>query len=302
MDRPHKPCISVIIPHLNEPIDLQRCLASLGDQIACPPFEVIVVDNGSRELPTTICEDVRLESESIPGPGPARNRGACVAKAPILAFIDADCIADSRWLSELSQFFVRNPLIDYVAGDIRIARRKPDAATALEAYEEIYSYRVPLYVQRHHFATAGNMAVRTKTFREVGPFGGIDMMEDDDWGRRAKASGVKIAFVPQARVYTPSCKSYPELIRRWDRHIAHAFRDVDQEPMPRARWILRSLAIAISPPAEIVRIARSNRIAGPRQRLGAFAYLTRVRLYRARKMLNLALGRESWSVKRWNRE
>jgi cellulose synthase/poly-beta-1,6-N-acetylglucosamine synthase-like glycosyltransferase len=302
MDSSHNPCISVIIPHLNEPNDLQRCLASLAAQAESLPFEVIVVDNGSRELPTAICEGVRLESESIPGPGPARNRGASVAKAPILAFIDADCIADSRWLSELNRFFARNPLVDYVAGDIRIARREPDAATTLEAYEEIYSYRVSLYVRRDHFATTGNMAVRTKTFRQVGPFGGIDMMEDNDWGQRAKACGVKLAFVPQARVYTPSCKSYPELIRRWDRHIAHAFKDVGRQPMVRARWILRSLAIALSPPAEIVRIARSSRISGPRQRLGALAYLTRVRLYRARKMLRLALRKEGRSLTWWNRD
>ena len=37
--------ISVIIPHLNQPEMLARCLASLGDGTR-PPDEIIVVDNG----------------------------------------------------------------------------------------------------------------------------------------------------------------------------------------------------------------------------------------------------------------
>mgnify|MGYP002529872914 CR=1 FL=1 len=87
------PRLSIVIPHLNEPDSLQRCLAALNAQRNPNiPFEIIVVDNGSRIPPRAACAavpGVRLERESIPGPGPARNRGAAVANADLLAFIDA---------------------------------------------------------------------------------------------------------------------------------------------------------------------------------------------------------------------
>src|SRR5690606_14910324 len=87
------PRVSVILPHLNEP-DLLACLRSLDQQrIDAPPFEIIVVDNGSTVLPertVSLVAGARLLYQPIPGPGPARNLGALNAKAPLLLFIDAD--------------------------------------------------------------------------------------------------------------------------------------------------------------------------------------------------------------------
>ena len=83
--------VSVIIPHLNQPAFLTRCLASLAAQQGAPAFEVIVVDNGSKTLPeaqVAAFETARLMVEDTPGPGPARNRGVGAAKGEILAFID----------------------------------------------------------------------------------------------------------------------------------------------------------------------------------------------------------------------
>jgi glycosyltransferase involved in cell wall biosynthesis len=143
MSTPSPPSISVVIPHLNEPVELHRCLTSLEAQkIAGILFEVIVVDNGSRELPVAVCsefEGVRLGQERAPGPGPARSHGAGLARAPIISFIDADCVADTDWIPNIVRFFDQNPDVDFVAGDIRVARADPRHATAFEAYESIFS-------------------------------------------------------------------------------------------------------------------------------------------------------------------
>jgi cellulose synthase/poly-beta-1,6-N-acetylglucosamine synthase-like glycosyltransferase len=299
-----RPLVSVIIPHLNEPDDLRRCLDSLEKQKADGiPFEVIVVDNGSRELPTEVCAGVGLESEPCPGPGLARNRGAGVAQAEILAFIDADCVAETGWVRGIVEFFDRHPDVDCIAGDIRVARADPNRPTAIEAYEGIFSYRVKLYVERQHFATTGNMAVRRTTFQAVGPFGGIAMMEDNDWGQRATAKGFRIAYAPKVRVSTQPCRTFAELTRRWDRHIAHAFNQSARHPVAIGKWIARSLMIAASPAGEIVRIVLSDKVSSPRERWLALVCLTRVRLYRARKMLALALTGDSTPlVAKWNRD
>lgn len=301
------PRLSIVIPHLNEPEDLRRCLLSLeaqrNDGI---PFEIIVADNGSTKRPEAVCAaftDVRLETETIPGPGPARNKGAAAARAEMLAFIDADCVAEAGWVRAIVDFFDRHPETDFLGGDIRILPANPDRLTSIEAYESVYSYRAQRYVEEYGFAATGNMAVRAQVFQVAGPFGGIGSMEDTEWGQRATARGFRIAYLPQALVRTPSCKSFAELARRWDRHVAHEFRNVKESGKGLLRWMISGAIIAASPAGEAIRLMRTDRLSGLRERWAAFTCLTRVRLYRARRMFGLALHDNAAAlVDSWNRE
>ena len=300
------PKVSVVIPHLNEPDDLRACLAALKAQRTDGfGFEIIVVDNGSREMPdfaTTLAPNVRLLRETTPGPGPARNFGVANARASLIAFIDADCLAAPGWLAEIVRHFDANPQTDFAGGDIRI-RPTSGQLTGIECYECIYSYRTQTYVQRLGFAATGNMAVRARVFRAVGPFGGIGTMEDTEWGQRATAMGYGIAYLPNARVYTPSCRSYPELVRRLDRHIAHEFEENRGKSLSSLRWLARAALIAASPAGEVVRVMRSERVQTWRQRMLALGCVTRVRLYRAQRMLGLARsGNAAGMLDVWNRE
>jgi glycosyltransferase involved in cell wall biosynthesis len=300
------PRASVILPHLNEP-DLLACLRSLEQQrLDGIPFEVIVVDNGSAVLPelaVSMVSGVRLVQQAVPGPGPARNLGASEARAPLLLFIDADCIASPHWLSRIVHYFDKHPEVDIVGGDIRIRPADKFRLTAIEAYESVYSYRARFYVEHHGFAATGNMAARASVFREVGPFGGIGTMEDTEWGQRATNMGYRLAYVVGAGVTTPSCRSFAELARRWDRHVAHEFGDLDKSPGAKAGWLLKSLAMALSPVAEVIPILRTDRLEGARERVLALICLTRVRLYRAQKMISLVWHDNASSmVDLWNRE
>ena len=116
--------ISVVVPHFNQGDQLRRCLESLHSQtFDLGKVEIVVVDNGSDVLPSAICAefpDVRLEHEPRPGPGPARNRGVGVSRAPILAFIDADCFADHHWLATIATVF-DDEQVQIIGGDVRIA-------------------------------------------------------------------------------------------------------------------------------------------------------------------------------------
>ncbi|MET3926539.1 glycosyltransferase family A protein [Devosia sp. 2618] len=301
-----RPSVSIIIPNLNEP-DLLVCLRALDVQrIHGIPFEILVVDNGSREMPemaVSLVSGARLLRETTPGPGPARNLGVAQARAPILAFIDADCVASPNWLRVIVEYFDEHPEVDFIGGDIRIRPANADRLTAVEAYENVYSYRARSYVEQYGFAASGNMAVRAEVFHSVGPFGGIGTMEDTEWGQRATAAGYQIGYLEGARVYTPSCNSFPELARRWDRHVAHEFRHVGHKPLALAKWIGKSVAMAGSPVFETIRIWRSDRANGTRERLLALSCVTRIRLYRARRMLGLAWHHNTAGmVDMWNRE
>src|SRR5438046_2208362 len=105
--------ISVIIPHLNQPGELEACLCSLDAQsLDRSSFEIIVVDNGSPDPPREVVArylGARLLYESQPGPGPARNNGVRSASGDVFAFIDADCRAHPDWLRGALQTLQSSP-------------------------------------------------------------------------------------------------------------------------------------------------------------------------------------------------
>ena len=294
--------ISVIIPHLNQPEFLARCLASLASGTRVPD-EVIVVDNGSTQVPDAICAahpDVTLLSEPTPGPGPARNRGIAAARGDILAFIDADCLADPGWLAAAEAAMAR-PDAQILGGDVRIAYADPARLTMLEAYESEYAYRMDRYIAQEGFTGTGNLVIRPDIFADVGPFAGLDVAEDRDWGQRATAKGYSIAYVPEMRVYHPARQDFAGLKAKWDRQTAHDYVKA-RSGGGRLKWLMKTAAMGVSPLAEVPRILRSDRMSGLRSRALALAALTRIRLYRARVMIGLTLRGNAEALSgRWNR-
>lgn len=304
IDPPAKhPRISVVIPHLNQPGFLDRCLASVAAG-SRKPDELIVVDNGSHVLPQSICDTygAKLLTETEPGPGPARNCGVSASSGNILAFIDADCLADPGWLAAAEAAMV-DPTATILGGDVRIALANPARVTAIEAYECLYAYRMDRYIAREGFTGTGNLVVRQGVLKDVGPFAGIGVAEDTDWGQRATAKGYRIRFVPEMRAYHPARASFGELAQKWDRQVAHEYGRACNRPGGRLRFALKTLAMVPSPLAEIPAVLTTDRLAGARARALAFACLVRIRLHRAKVMARLLFsgGPERLSG-RWNRD
>lgn len=298
-----QPAISIIIPHLNQPDFLARCLASLLAQTDTPDFEILVVDNGSASLPEEVCAvdpRVRLFSQPVPGPGPARNLGAAKASAPILAFIDADCTAEPGWLARITATFAADPDKAILGGDVFIAREGA-RATLLEAYESVYAYRMKEYIAKQGFTGTGNLAVRAAVMAEVGEFAGIGIAEDRDWGQRATAMGHATHYVDGMVVYHPARKTFQEMREKWARHVAHDCEEIRSKSGWQMRWIARAALVAGSPLGEIAYILRSPRISGLRERALAFWGVIRVRMYRARLMLGFLFSDPTEASGAWNR-
>jgi glycosyltransferase involved in cell wall biosynthesis len=297
-----QPLVSVIIPHLNQPNGLEACLNSLDFQtIERSVFEVIVVDNGSTLLPEAVIErhpGTFLLQELKPGPGLARNRGIEAASADILAFIDADCRAHPDWLRSGLRALQLSPQWTILGGDIQICRKSKTTITALEAYESVFAYRFKLYIEQHGFSGTGNLVVRRSDFDRVGPFCGIDVAEDIDWGQRARAAGYSFRYVPEMIVLHPARQSLRELFVKWDRHIQHAVNTGGKSAMWKAGWVARAFAILISPAADWTKVIASDRINGVSARVEAIFVLVAVRAYRAYKMISLLISSKGVV---WNR-
>ena len=181
---------------------------------------------------------------------------------------------------------------------MQIWRDEQASYTAIEAYECIYAYRFELYIRKHSYSGTGNLIVRSQDFLHVGPFAGIQVAEDADWGRRAVAAGCTFKYVPNAIVYHPARRSLSELFVKWDRHLQHAVNISNRNLLWKLRWVGRAFAVLVSPIVEVPTIVFSDRINGVECRLKALSVLTAVRLYRFWKMLLLMKSNESIA---WNR-
>jgi len=158
-----------------------------------------------------------------------------------------------------------------------------------------------LYIRDQGFTGTGNLAVRREVLDEVGPFAGIEVAEDRDWGRRARAGGHGIVYVPEMRVWHPAREDFAGLEAKWARQIGHDRAQV-HGAAAEAKWIAKALALAVSPAWAWIRVARSDRISGPRERLLAWLALARVRAFRGGLMLRVVLGADASARSRaWNR-
>jgi glycosyltransferase involved in cell wall biosynthesis len=294
--------ISVIIPHLNQPDALEACLRSLDAQtLPRHSFEIIVVDNGSTVPPTDVVArhpGVSLLHEQKPGPGPARNAGATIAKGEMLAFIDADCRAHPNWLHTIVQWSRSSPPDTVLGGDVRIWTAENGNLNAIAAYETVFAYRFKLYIERHGYSGTGNMAVPRRAFDRIGPFAGIDVAEDMEWGQRALRAGFRFRYIPEMIVFHPARSSLRELYAKWDRQIAHYRNMAEGNPAWQLRWIVQALLVLASLAPGAVTILTSDRLHGGSARLKAIAVLCAVRVHRAMTMLSHLGGRRAMA---WNR-
>ena len=299
------PRVSVVIPHLNQMAALQLCLQSvLGQQIGDGAIEVIVVDNGSRtslDPVAAVFPQVRFLSEPQPGPGLARNRGVAASRAPVLAFIDADCRAETGWLAEALATIEPDPHRRVVGGDVRVPFADAARPSAIEAYEAVFSYRQRLHIEAHGYSGTGNLAMGRPVFDAVGPFGGIDTAEDMDWGNRAAARGYVTRYVAAMVIYHPARPDFAELATKWRRHIRHAWNDDQAAGRSRARWLVRAVAVLASAAAHLPKMLASDRVPTLGGRLRGATMLMRIRWFRAREMVRTAFAPPESGALFWNR-
>lgn len=221
--------ISTIIVNYNSGKFLQSCVDSL---LNCPlGIEIIVVDNASTDesldaLPSLPCIQIIKNSANV-GFAAACNRGARVASAPFLLFLNPDCSFKSGALSGLLEAMrmdervgmagaflanmdgteqaggrraVPTPWRSFVRafGLVHFSNRWP------RLFYDFHLHKQPLPKQPIEVEAISGacMMVRRDAMQNVGAWdeGYFLHCEDLDWCMRFRQQGWKIIFVPSAQI------------------------------------------------------------------------------------------------------
>jgi GT2 family glycosyltransferase len=202
-DRRATPKVSVVVCAYNAAATLDECLTSL-EELAYPDFEVIVVNDGSRDHTSDIARQhpsCRVLDVDHGGLSRARNAGLAVATGDIVAYTDADVRVDPHWLTYLVQPFL-NP---EVAGAGGLSLPPPNSPWLAQCVARAPGgpTHVLLDDRTAEHVPGCNFAVRRETLQAIGGFNPIYLRAGDDvdvcW--RLQATGGRIEFVPAALVW-----------------------------------------------------------------------------------------------------
>jgi GT2 family glycosyltransferase len=197
------PKVSVVVCVYNGERTIDACLASLK-KLNYPNYEVIVVNDGSTDGTRQIAESydyIGLVNQENKGLSEARNVGIRASKGEIIAFTDADCMADPDWLTYLVARFrfsdfgavggpnLSPPDDSMIASCVAVS---PGAPTHVLLDDEVAEH-IP----------GCNMAFRREALEAINGFDPIFRAAGDDvdvcW--RLQNKGYKIGFSPAAVVW-----------------------------------------------------------------------------------------------------
>lgn len=188
-----KPFVSVIVPAYNEEKYIGNCLKSLKNQGYNGKYEIIVVDNASRDKTSKIAKKFadKVVLCKKRGPALARNAGAKFAQGEILIFLDADSIASFNLITELVKAYKRK---DVVGASCYILPLSPKIGDII-----LYSFfnqfiKASIFAKRPQIAGTC-CSYRKKIFEKVHGFNeNLKVYEDYDIiGRISKFGKIKFA-------------------------------------------------------------------------------------------------------------
>jgi glycosyltransferase involved in cell wall biosynthesis len=212
------PLTSIVIIGKNEQDTIESCIMSIFNQ-TYPDFEIIYVDDNSSDdtmvkaqrfkniVPNKNCKRYEVVSASTGYPSKNRNIGSKIAKGTVIAFIDADCIAEPDWLFNLISRLPNESGV--VGGPLTLMHKKNSNITkaidsVLSSFlgsggsAQFYEIKEDSQIAA---VPAGNMAIHKHLLEKLGGFNEkLRYNEDSFLCYTARNLGFKIYFSAKARV------------------------------------------------------------------------------------------------------
>lgn len=221
-ERTEGPDVSVVVATRNRSSLLSACLDGLARQRTAARFEVVVVDNGSRDATAAIVSEraladgrFRLVHEPVAGLSRAKNAGLASARAEIVLFTDDDVVLDERWIDSFVEFLrpargtpvlAGGPVLP-VAHDLGPWPTWVGARTA--DLPRLYHGDARRPLHEHEWLWGANMGARRELLEAIGGFDESlgnsgeqrGTFEDVDLVQRVAACGGECWYLPGAVVH-----------------------------------------------------------------------------------------------------
>lgn len=248
-----EPLISIVIPNKDHETDLRRCIESIQKKSTWRHFEIIVVENNSREQSIL---DYYRELEAFPevrvitydgmfNYSKINNYGVSCAKGDYLLFLNNDTeIITPDWMEQMLMYAQREDVgavgaklyygdhtIQHAGVVIGLGAHRSAGHTHYKMPKEHLGYMGRLcYAQDVTAVTAACLLVKRTVYEEVE---GLDetftiSLNDVDFCLKIRAKGYLNIFTPFAELYHYESKTRGmeegEKLRRYERECAH-FRE-----------------------------------------------------------------------------
>lgn len=216
--------VSVVIPARDAAATLGEQLNALAVQTFEGSWEVIVVDDGSRDDTAEIaqCWEDRfplltvLSSAEPRGSSHARNLGTRAARGRLIAYCDADDVVSDRWVAGLVSALSNSEL---ATGPVNHSKLNPPRVHAMHPQQKLpwrewNGYLAPVI--------GANMAVRREAFDLIGGFDEtLACCEDWDFAFRVQLAGGTLGFCLDAVVHRRLRVGWAYFRRQFEYGIGH---------------------------------------------------------------------------------
>jgi len=226
-DPAYSPSVAVVVPAYNEEKVIVQTIASL---LACDQpdrFEIIVVDDGSKDATYGLARDtfageprVRVYTQPNGGKPAALNFGLAQTQAEIVVALDADTVFTRDTITNLVRHFA-TPRVGAVAGNAKVGNR-----TNLLTWWQALEYITSQNLDRRAFDVLNCITVvpgavgawRRETVARAGGFSGLTLAEDADLTLAIRKLGYAIVYEDEAVAFTEAPDTVRGFVRqrfRW---------------------------------------------------------------------------------------
>ena len=200
--------LSIIVAVYERQDELTELLSSLAKQTNSN-FEIIIVDDGSKNKLDTVCAkfqdqlDIKYYYKTNSGPGKSRNYGMAKANGNYFIFLDSDTIIPSTYIQSVYDELNLN-FVDAFGGP-------DDADESFNAYQKAITFSMTSFLttggirggkkQVGKFQPRSfNMGISRKAYEVTGGFAAMRIGEDPDLSMRLWESGLETRLFQNSKV------------------------------------------------------------------------------------------------------